>query len=103
MHEHVVQVPGVRRLVSRRGKPRQALFVHICSQGADAVEQDIYAKIELQAIYQVWVLDVPLRNNVLMGWKVVRATRQVYSPPLALALGFDDEYGQLPPLLRRCR
>lgn len=46
MHEHVVEVFGIRRLIRTRRKPRQSLLKHISPQRTDAIEQYIDPQVE---------------------------------------------------------
>ena len=101
VHEHIVQVFWVRRLVLRGGKASQAFIEDVYAQRTDAVEEDVDAEIKLQSINEVWVLDVPLGDHVIVRVHIVDGVRKVNSTALTLAFWLDDVNWQLFLFLRR--
>lgn len=91
VHEQIVQVAVVRSDVLRRGKSCQAFFVQKDSQRCDTRYQNIDSEVELESVYQVRLVKIPLANVMLLRVYPVVVASQKNAFSLAAVLRLDDK------------
>ena len=83
MHKQIVQIAADRCNVLGRCEPRQSLFIQKNSQRRHTCQQHINTQIKLQSINQIGLMQIPLRNVVLLWINPIVVTGQ--EDPFALA------------------
>ena len=91
MHEQVIQVWSDGRIVLRGCKSSKAFVVHENSQRRNASKININSEIELEAVNQVGLVEVALRDVVLVGIEPVVTSRQKNAFALATILRLNDK------------
>jgi hypothetical protein len=91
MHVNVFQIAALGGLIGLGGESRHALIEEVHLHWVDTVEQNVYSQVKLQAINQVWRINVVLSHHVVVGIDVLPGSRQKDSLALRFALGLDDE------------
>jgi len=91
VHVQVVKIAANRRHIFRCGKPGQSFLVNPDAQGRDRCNQNVDSQVELKAINQVRLVQVPLAHVVLVGHDPVVVAGQENAAALAAILRLDDE------------
>ena len=89
MHTKVIQVALDWALVLFGSKSGETLFVYKTSQRRNSRYKDIYSEIELKAVDQVWLVQIPLRNIMLTLHDPLVIPGQENANSLAGIFGFD--------------
>ena len=91
MHVEVVQVVLVGRLVLGSSQPTETFLVEVDTQGVNATQEDVDAKIKLQLVYQERLVQVPLHDVVLVRVEVREISSEEYASSLGCSFRFGDE------------
>ena len=79
-----------------RGEPSQSLFEYVATEWTDAGNQYVYAKVELQPVDEVRLVQIPLSHVVLSLDQPIAVPREEDASPLAFLLWLDNErFGSL--------
>lgn len=65
VHTHILHIIESRHDVSFSSKTSQALIIQIDSQRVDTCQQNIYSEVKFQPVHQIWLMQIPLYNEML--------------------------------------
>ena len=91
VHVQVVKIILVGRSVFARCESAQAFLVEKDAQGVHTAQQHIDAQIELQLVYQEWLMEVSLDYVVLIWIEIFQIPSQENASTLCCSLGLGDE------------
>lgn len=91
VHMQISQVAALGRNVFRGGKPCQSFFVDKDPQGSHTRDQHVNPQVELQAINQVRLVKIALRNVVLMRLKPLIRAGEEDASALTTVLWLNDK------------
>lgn len=93
MHLQIIQIRAVGACVFLSRKSSEALVVNENPQRIDSVDQHVDAQVELEVVYRVGFVQIPLCDKLLTGFQVdvLDAPGEVNSAALTVGGRLNDE------------
>jgi uncharacterized membrane protein YgdD (TMEM256/DUF423 family) len=79
-------------LVWHSAEPRHSFFVKVDAERVHRLQQDVQAKIKLEAVYEQGLGYILLHYKVLVRLDIVSTTRKEYTLALARVLWLTNEH-----------